>query len=373
MLLINYTKKVKLIFAFILLFVFAFFFIFLNLPANPPDENINLALKSLSEAKKSRAQLYANEYFHASEKLYKNAMLQWKIQNEKFILNRNYFMVELCSQFSTHLAIEAKKTADIRSRDLKDYLQVAIKEMNSELNDFGNFFNKLPVSASIRKEFSHAILFLSESEIAYNKHEYTISRKKLDEASDSYSIAYEYTNSILSDYFENYDRWLGQAEKIIHKSKKNKSFVVIIDKFSHQCTLYYKGKIKKSYKVELGRNWIGDKIRSGDKATPEGEYKITDKKTGSGTKYHKALLINYPSSEDQKRFAANMKKGLIEKTDKIGGSIEIHGGGGKGVDWTDGCVAMTNSEVDHFYRLVPVGTAVLIVGSLKTLDNYYNF
>jgi hypothetical protein len=48
--------------------------------------------------------------------------------------------------------------------------------------------------------------------------------------------------------------------------------------------------------------------------------------------------------------------------------IEIHGGGGKGIHWTDGCVALENRDMDMLYRLVPVGCPVLIVGSLHSLD-----
>jgi murein L,D-transpeptidase YafK len=113
---------------------------------------------------------------------------------------------------------------------------------------------------------------------------------------------------------------------------------------------------------------MGDKRHQGDQATPEGYYKITEKKDGTGTKYYKALLLNYPNEDDLKRFNLEKKKGTLRKSTDIGGSIEIHGNGGKGIDWTNGCIALKDSDMDVVYRISQAGTIVTIVGSLKPLE-----
>ena len=110
----------------------------------------------------------------------------------------------------------------------------------------------------------------------------------------------------------------------------------------------------------------------GDKATPEGKYHITKKKSRPQTKYHKALLINYPNDDDKARYNAGVKKGSIPKRG-IGNLIEIHGDGGKGRNWTAGCVALTDNDIDKVYELVGVGTPVTIVGSLKSLQEINGF
>jgi murein L,D-transpeptidase YafK len=104
-------------------------------------------------------------------------------------------------------------------------------------------------------------------------------------------------------------------------------------------------------------------------ATPEGMYKVTRKLEGSKTKYYKALLLDYPNEEDKARFREEIENGSLPRNAKIGGLIEIHGDGGKGIDWTEGCVALTNKEMDIVYRLAKVGTPVTIVGSIVDLHN----
>jgi murein L,D-transpeptidase YafK len=137
---------------------------------------------------------------------------------------------------------------------------------------------------------------------------------------------------------------------------------------SRKCYIYLAGVKKYEFEAELGRNWVGDKIRMGDKATPEGMYKITNKLQGRATQYYKALAIDYPNAEDRERFSKAIERGDLPSSARIGNGIQIHGGGGKGVDWTEGCVALRNEEMDKIFNLVRVGTPVTIVGSLKEID-----
>jgi murein L,D-transpeptidase YafK len=78
--------------------------------------------------------------------------------------------------------------------------------------------------------------------------------------------------------------------------------------------------------------------------------------------YHRALLLDYPNAEDKKRFAAAKKRGEIPRASAIGGLIEIHGDGGRGQNWTDGCVALRNADMDDLFARVRLGTRVTIVG-----------
>jgi murein L,D-transpeptidase YafK len=96
---------------------------------------------------------------------------------------------------------------------------------------------------------------------------------------------------------------------------------------------------------------------------------VTKKFDGGKTKYYKALLLNYPNDEDTARFNAEIANGSLPPSAKIGGLIEIHGEGGRGIDWTEGCVALTNREMDLVYRYVKVGTPVTIVGSMTELGD----
>ena len=118
-------------------------------------------------------------------------------------------------------------------------------------------------------------------------------------------------------------------------------------------------KVVKSYKVALGGHPEGAKDRQGDHKTPEGVYFVESKKPNS--QFHKALHVSYPNEADRDRAH---KLGL-----NPGGDIEIHGLGAKWgwvgaahreTDWTDGCIAVTNQEIDEIYPLIKVGTTVEI-------------
>jgi len=134
---------------------------------------------------------------------------------------------------------------------------------------------------------------------------------------------------------------------------------ILILKKDHVMELLAGGKVIRTYKVALGQGGLGPKKREGDALTPECRYVIDAKYEHS--KYHKALHVSYPSAEDRKRAA---RMGVSP-----GGAIMIHGlPNGKGwvgarhrlFDWTLGCIAVTNEEIDEVWNLVPVGTPVEI-------------
>jgi murein L,D-transpeptidase YafK len=134
---------------------------------------------------------------------------------------------------------------------------------------------------------------------------------------------------------------------------------ILILKKDHRMELLAGGKVIRTYKVALGRGGLAAKERQGDARTPEGHYIIDAKYAVS--RYHKALHISYPNAEDREHAA---RLGVSP-----GGSILIHGlPNGKGwlgaahllYDWTLGCIAVTDEEIDEIFNLVPVGTPVEI-------------
>ncbi|HXA81784.1 MAG TPA: L,D-transpeptidase family protein [Methylomirabilota bacterium] len=134
---------------------------------------------------------------------------------------------------------------------------------------------------------------------------------------------------------------------------------MVIEKQKRTLTLMSGANIVKTYKVALGAQPVGAKDRQGDHKTPEGIYSVDAKNPNS--QFHKALHISYPSQADR----ANAKKLGMSP----GGDVEIHGLGAKWgwvgarhllTDWTDGCIAVTNEEIDEIYPQIKVGTPVEI-------------
>ena len=134
---------------------------------------------------------------------------------------------------------------------------------------------------------------------------------------------------------------------------------LLVYKSKRQLLAFSNGELIKTYKISLGKNPVGHKEFEGDKKTPEGLYTINDKNPHSG--YHKNLGVSYPNKVD----IANSKR-LGKPT---GGDIKIHGLRNKTgyiskfhrwTDWTLGCIALTDQEIDELYRAAKVGTPIEI-------------
>lgn len=137
-----------------------------------------------------------------------------------------------------------------------------------------------------------------------------------------------------------------------------------IAKGPHRLDLVSDGKVVKSYRVAIGPGGAGPKTMQGDKVTPTGTYRVTGHIKGL---FHQFLSIDYPNAEDKKRYAELRKRGLIPGGRSIGNDIGIHGTGHKdwnGVhkesDWTLGCIALDDAEIDEIARRAKDGTRVVI-------------
>ncbi len=160
-------------------------------------------------------------------------------------------------------------------------------------------------------------------------------------------------------------QWRAWVRETLEESRRDAMTVIIVDKLRRKLSVYKSGELVASFAAELGANGLRPKQHAGDRATPEGRYRVIQKKQGAATKYYKALLINYPNDEDRIRFFQARRQGTIPWRARICGLIEIHGEGGEGRDWTDGCVALRNSDMDKVFAWAEVGTPVTIVGTYE--------
>jgi hypothetical protein len=158
--------------------------------------------------------------------------------------------------------------------------------------------------------------------------------------------------------------WRQLARDAVAWSARTRSPAIIVDKLGHRLLLYRNGNLEFTVPAELGTNGLRRKRHGGDQATPEGRYQVTVKKQGAATRYYKALLIDYPNREDLRRYRADQAAGAVPRGVGPGGLIEIHGDGGRGRDWTEGCIALGNADMDRIFEQVAVGTPVIIVGHL---------
>jgi murein L,D-transpeptidase YafK len=134
---------------------------------------------------------------------------------------------------------------------------------------------------------------------------------------------------------------------------------VVVLKRDRVLLLLSNGETIKAYKVALGKQPVGQKMRRGDKKTPEGNYYLDWRNARS--KFHRALHISYPNETDiQNAKARGVSPGsdvMIHGLPKGYGDVgELH----RTIDWTKGCIALTNAEIDEIWRLVPDGTPIEI-------------
>ncbi|MGA7693880.1 MAG: L,D-transpeptidase family protein [Candidatus Sulfotelmatobacter sp.] len=134
---------------------------------------------------------------------------------------------------------------------------------------------------------------------------------------------------------------------------------IVVMKKKRTLELFSQGSVIKTYKVALGGDPVGPKTRQGDHKTPEGVYVLDFRNAHS--QFYKSIHISYPNPHDR---ALARQKGV-----SAGGDVFVHGlPNGYGVigaahrlrDWTDGCIAVTNEEMDEIWKAVPDGTPIEI-------------
>jgi murein L,D-transpeptidase YafK len=153
--------------------------------------------------------------------------------------------------------------------------------------------------------------------------------------------------------------YIAYAQSVKQLDKSTIINKIIVEKGKRRMHIYSNGKLIKTYKISIGKSPIGAKENEGDKKTPEGLYIINDKNPNSA--YYKNLGISYPNEQD---IIKSNKKGK-----KPGGQIKIHGIKNSFfwigklhliIDWTDGCIAVSNDEMDELYDIVKIGTQIEI-------------
>lgn len=296
-------------------------------------------------------------------------MIHWKKVNDDYIFSRDYSIVAKYAGIAEFKAKMAYEDAIAGSSTLETKTGDKIKTLGSLVGIITQRFNDYPLTPEIRNRISKGKFLLKESEIAYKKGSFIQADRKLTESEYLLTTSYEFANENLKRYFRSYPDWKQWVDSTIAESRNNGDYTIIVDKFSRKVYVYLNGDRQCEYSAELGKNWVGHKRVKGDKATPEGIYKITRKFKSDSTKYYKALLLNYPNDQDTAHFEAAKAKGILPPTAKIGGMIEIHGNGGKGNDWTEGCIALTDKEMDSLFKVAEIGTTVTIVGSMHDLNH----
>ena len=140
-----------------------------------------------------------------------------------------------------------------------------------------------------------------------------------------------------------------------------------VDKSARRFDVYVNDSLLKTYPCVLGEKPVGDKFHQGDRKTPEGSFTFRSKRVHG--QWHKFIWVDYPNAESQRRYDQRKAQGLIPAGKDIGGEIGIHGVPDDmdhwittGQDWTWGCIALRNVDVDEIYPyIIPRRTMMEVV------------
>ena len=156
----------------------------------------------------------------------------------------------------------------------------------------------------------------------------------------------------------------------VAKAKKRASLpvapvYVVIDKSDYELQVFDAQGWYATYPVVFGNNSLDDKKMEGDRLTPEGVYHIASKRPHE--KWDRMMLLDFPTAPDLQKFQERKLRGEIPKNARIGGGVGIHGTWphdefmvDRFKNWTNGCIALKNEDVEDIYQYLKVGTQVTI-------------
>jgi murein L,D-transpeptidase YafK len=149
-----------------------------------------------------------------------------------------------------------------------------------------------------------------------------------------------------------------------HNGSKS-PYYVVVEKSQNTITLYDNDDWVVQWPCTFGSDDLSDKKYQGDRRTPEGRFTILRKYNHA--KWHKMLMLDYPTDADRAKFEARKRSGEIPASAKIGGDIGIHGTWPREdwaienlQSWTQGCISMRNDHLDELYNMVGEGTVVIV-------------
>jgi hypothetical protein len=284
-------------------------------------------------------------------------------ESEAWAVRRDYTACYQKLLHSSLAALQIRRAQEQRARDQDARLHISLKNIESELSGDAQI-HKAGAKFGIRN------LAQSRARTMVETARNLIALGQTDSAVIATMRAraawVESENSISEELARFYDpehraQWDKTAQDLVRWTGQTGRAAILVDKLEHCCLLLSDGRIERTYMVNLGRNWFRLKAQEHDASTPEGEYRIK-RKFRSGN-FGWALLLDYPNAADRQRFNSMKKTGAISARARIGGNIEIHGGGRRNLDWTDGCVSLENPEMADLYGRAYAGMPVTIVGT----------
>lgn len=325
-----------------------------------PLSSLEKARSALESASAAGALRYASIQYHEAEDILQQGRLEVARQKGRLAPFRDYDRADSLFGVAYQAALKADTDAQTFIRVLHDQADSCYEDLQRELAAWRESLDGSLNLFMAEHQWSVADMSLEMSERLILREEYAAAIEAVSRGKEALRRLRLVVADYVNDQADKIKIWRRWVRETLDNSRAGGTVAIIVDKLGHKLYLIKDGALVRAYDCDLGYNSARGKFMAGDGATPEGLYHIT-KVRPSGSKYYRALNIDYPNESDKKRFAENKTKGIIPRRASIGALIEIHGEGGRKKDWTDGCVALTNGDLDHLMRYVTPGTPVTIV------------
>lgn len=330
------------------------------------------ARHALEEARHSPALRFAPEALGLAEEAYRDGIGKIRREDARFFLLRDYRAAVTALELGRERAEEARAAGGRNQDTRRESAEAVLEEVAEVLEMFDAVEATATFSgaqrmgmARVRIGFVEATSLLEGG--AYGEAE-ARGRRVLSQAREVEELVGTAVLRFADE--ERIRTWQKWIEETVAWSRERSAVALVAIKEKNLLVVYRNGRRVESFQADMGSNNLAQKYRRGDRATPEGKYRIKQVKGLGQTLYYKALLLDYPTAEDLRRIEAAKERGTVPRNAGPGALIEIHGDGGRGEDWTNGCIAVANPDMDKLFRLVGVGTPVTIVGGDGTHGSF---
>ncbi len=332
--------------------------------ARPPVAARAAAVAACEAASRGPAAAWARPALAEADAALRAAFVDWSREEHSFVAWRDYRPVARSLARAEALARAADRAGAAARDEARGAAERALAAARTVESHALALVAVTSLPPSQRAALQSARLVLREAEGLLESGDPVASRERAERSASG-------LRSALGPALEAAERYRSQAQVATWRrwvdetrawSRSTGQPAIVVVKEKNALVLIAKGSPARTYAAEIGANALGGKQWQGDRATPEGRYRIVAKKDRGRSRYHRALLLDYPNPADRARFDEARRRGEVPRGARIGGLIEIHGEGGRGQNWTDGCVALANGDMDDLYGRVGVGTRVTIVG-----------
>jgi L,D-peptidoglycan transpeptidase YkuD (ErfK/YbiS/YcfS/YnhG family) len=330
----------------------------------PPTHTLDAARRGVAVARDQDAAVWAPERLAEAESLLHESETEYRRQEVRLLPLRNFAAARDGLVRAREAALHAAREAEERRVQARSSANHRLSAAERLADDAEILARGLPLLPETSGLLQRSRIRLREARSFFLRGEYRLAAEAAGQTSATTREVLRQGLARASRYVdpEQVEQWRRQADETVAWSRRTGRAAIVIYKEKNLLRLYVGGRLQRSCYADMGSNVVPRKLYSGDSATPEGSYRITVKKGLGRTKYHRALLLDYPSEEDRRRLEQARRAGRVAADATPGGLIEVHGDGGSGEDWTAGCVAISNAEMDDLFGRVRVGTPVTIVG-----------